>query len=109
MEAGLLSADGLQRKVCLQNYFSLACSLSLPTTHDYECQADVEFFPEKVLHVCFRYWQLVYMLSIQTGLPLNNLTLLVQGTWLKAEKKGVLMSKNGKRPRQASFYIAGEK
>lgn len=35
IETGLVSAGVLQRKVCLQNSFSRAHSLSLPTTHDY--------------------------------------------------------------------------
>lgn len=98
----------LQRKVCLQNCFSLACSLSLPTTHDYQCQADVEFFPEKSLRVCFRFWQLVCILSIQTGLPLKNLTLLVQGTRINAEKRGAEVAKNGKRLRQALLHTGAE-
>lgn len=62
---------------------SLAHSLSFPIyTHGCWCQATVEF-SEKILHVCFRYWQLVYVLSIHTGIT----TSLVQGAWVRVEQE----------------------
>lgn len=43
------------------------CSLSLPTSRDYQRQTDAEFFREKTLQAGFRPWQLVHALSTHAG------------------------------------------
>lgn len=71
IEAGLGSAGVTKKGVCTA-FLSLAHSLSfLPTAHGTGVKLMLNS-SEKILHVCFRHWQLAYVLSIQTGLPLNN-------------------------------------